>query len=250
MAIERLVDFEIPGWGEFGGAPVEIASYWERVLGMGPLGYWRLGEAGGGLVDQVTGLQASVEGDVTRGVVGALGCDPDGAIALGGVSSLVRLGRVVLPGDGASFGLCCWMRTRAVNGSAVISQYANDGGGLDPLRFGLRVLADGRLAWWKGGSYVGQTERIVNDELWHMLAVTRDGEGWVRLWVDGEEEAVFHELAGFQGTETALGGFPGVNSLAAELDEVFVTAGVVSQGALRSLYRLAVGVPDVTGGEA
>ncbi|QDU72811.1 LamG-like jellyroll fold domain-containing protein [Mucisphaera calidilacus] len=246
----RLVDFEVAGWGEFGGSgPVERASYAERVLSLGPAGYWRLGDDGPGVADRAGGPAGLVTGGGVTGVAGSLGCDVDGAMRFEG-SGAVAVGRGVLPADGSAVTIGCRVRMTAAVKGVLVSQYEQSGGVADPQRFGLRVSAEGCVGWWKGGVMLAESAVSVSDGDWHSVVGSRSGSGDVVLWVDGEVAAGGSDGQGFQATETTLGCFPGVFSLTGALDEVFVVPDVVEAEAVRSLHAMAVGVPEVIGGAA
>lgn len=95
-----------------------VTSYRELVLADGAVGYWRLGEASGDLVDSGSGgYDATATGSVTRAVTGALVGDADGAFeTAGGYAEATGL-EVALLGSAAS--IECWLRAGAIDGVAL-----------------------------------------------------------------------------------------------------------------------------------
>jgi hypothetical protein len=90
MITHKHVDFEVPDWGELAQGPAAWPSYRELVVSMGPVAYWRLGEATGATAfDEMNNLDATYQADPTLGQPGALVRDADTAIDCDGGSDYV-----------------------------------------------------------------------------------------------------------------------------------------------------------------
>lgn len=248
VAVLRHVDFEVSNWAEFGGVPVERLGYAERVLSLGPSGYWRLGDAGSSAVDMSGAASGTVIGGVTIGVSGCLESESDSAMGFAGVNQMVDVGRAVLPSDNSAVSIGVWIRTTASTTGAMFSQYVNTGTPGASERFGLRLITGGYPAWWKGGTVRAQGSQSLLDGVWHFVLGERLSTGVIKLWVDGVLVDSGSDSQGFASANSAIAAFPAVSYLTADLDEVMVVPSELGGSMIRDLYDWATGVPKVTGG--
>jgi hypothetical protein len=96
--------------------PAALSSnYQQRVLGKGPVAYWRLGESKGPIAFDATknGHNGTFNGTPTYGEVGAIRGDPDTAIKLDGRRSYVQMPdseHFSQPASGQGLTVEVWMR--------------------------------------------------------------------------------------------------------------------------------------------
>jgi serine protease AprX len=229
-----------------GSAPPAYSYQWQRcglyraaVLGDGPLGYWRLGEAGGTTAADASGngRSGAYTGGFTLGATDALSADPDGAAAFDGVSGVVTVPGI---GDGAvasGFTLEAWVRAEGRQTDRGIAgkwgyHWSTGGGGillwLDVAgNYGLAVTSD-------HANYLSTTVAPTPGK-WEHVVGTWDG-ATLSLYLNGTLLAS-RPFAGNPGSHSAefqLGGY-GVNAaryLNGALDEV-------------ALYGRALSAPEV-----
>jgi hypothetical protein len=102
---------------------------------------------------------------------------------------------------GDSFSICAWIKTSSTGGT---NHWENapivdsEMGGFD-YDFGFGVTSNGNLAFGNGGDFAGGGSgdatvpgiKVVNDNLWHHVCVSRNNtNGEIVLYVDGAQDAV------------------------------------------------------------
>ena len=155
-----------------------------RVVDDGPLGYWRLGEASGAVVDAIGSNDGAVSGTVTRDVAGALASGDDGAILFNGSSGVVRMGDVF---DITAGSYELWIKRSNTNAAL---QYIMDKG---PGQPNIALLSDHSIyvgeenVWWLSSTVP------INDTNWHHIAFTHPGgaaSGLAKLYIDGVDRTL------------------------------------------------------------
>lgn len=196
MAIQKHIDFEVPGFGEFATGPAAEPGYLSTVLTDGPVALIRFDESGGVVAAdhlvQHTGVYEPNDGTAwtggTFGETGPLAFDANRAANFDGVTGGVVFDGPLLPTTAAAaFTLSLWFRT--ASRSRLFSQALN---GLSVGDFELFLAAhNGRLvARVHDGSGVlfSSTLTACDDDRWHHAAVVREDDGTIRVYLDGEDD--------------------------------------------------------------
>jgi len=176
--------------------PSPLALYKSKVLAKSPSGFWMLDDpAGSTVADDLTAFNQDLAqtGGVTfgaaGGLLGATCVSMDGSndqlsvagqtnywpSATNGVTVLVWW-KGSVTGDN-------WASGTATQARGVIA--ANDSGTLK--RYGITIDANGKVRAFTKTSYLltGPSETVVNDNAWHLLALTQDANTYFsKLYVD------------------------------------------------------------------
>lgn len=177
-------------------------NYRNVVLGLCPLGYWRLGEASGtNAVDETLRNDGTYTGTPTLAIPGALAGDLDTAVTLNGTTQYVTMGDVLDFDTGDPLSLSCWFKTSAhggVTGDLITKLTAST-----PVRgYAMRMLAGGQIYLVLSNTDTGpqqltvRTDNTFNDGVWHHAVVTYDGStgaghspSGITIYIDGVAEA-------------------------------------------------------------
>lgn len=153
----------------------------------------------------------------------------------------------------------CWFRTGRQNDTQeLVTKFRTAGNqrGWRLITHLCRAYAQISIDGLNDISILGGTE--CTDDRWHFMAFTWDGV-WLRLWLDGREDASVVAPSGFQGAFAifgsnaplnigafgADGATAGINPHFGRVDEAFVTPDVLSEEQVRNLY--CVRVPHALG---
>ena len=159
------------------------AGYRDAVLGDGPVGYWRLGEASGTSAADETGANpGSYNGGVTLGVAGALQGDPNTAVRLNGSSGYVNVPNSASLQFGDTFSYEAWVK-RATLGTDQRLFSKGQNGALLQL-----AGANNKLRFAKSGAsdIAYSTKAITDTTTWHYVVVTKNGAS-VHIYLDGTD---------------------------------------------------------------
>ena len=163
------------------------SPYASTVLADRPLDYWRLGEPSGASLDLATADNLTINGSVTRNVVGAVPGDVNTAITFSGsssqfaASSPARVAR-------QQFSVEAWFRTSSTTGGKIIGFGNSATGNSSSNDRHLYMGKDGRVRFgvsYNGAKVVASGPGLNNGQ-WHH-AVGTFGGGTMRLYVDGVE---------------------------------------------------------------
>ncbi|TMQ10545.1 MAG: LamG domain-containing protein [Deltaproteobacteria bacterium] len=126
------------------------ASYRDAVLADAPLGYWRLGDTGSTLHDEIGRHDGNSTGACATGTTGALAGDGDAALGFDGASCAVTLGSAFGFPDNTPFSVEAWVSPRTFMATQhIFTKQHRLGGPVD----GYALLLYGGAARW---------ERVVN----------------------------------------------------------------------------------------
>lgn len=181
------------------GVRVRFTPYADMVLGDGPVGYWRLGEASGTTAIAEVGPSGTYDPGAVLGRSGALVNDANTAVnASGGVAATFG---DVLDVQVGSFSAEAWVRSPDVTTMGQRVLVKDDGaGGSWALSVG--DPGEGRVRFFIRGSTgtILDTAAVLTAATWHHIVGTYDAAtGTRRIYVDGAEVAA---------NDAGPGGFP------------------------------------------
>ncbi len=245
-SVVRHVDFEVGDWGEFSSGPTVRLSYRNAVMGMGPVGYWRLGETSGSVAGDETGNHDGVYGSgVMLGQSGALAWDGDGAVRSDG-----SVGTTVLSTSSAfemaSFTVVFWAWADVIKDRIVVLK-ANGVTAFNPTA-GWTVRTDSPSdtvfmnVRTSGGLLIGTAAPIVTGR-WYAFAFEMDGPvSRLRTYADGELIGESEKSGGIAYAGVGdLWMMPQPFDFEGAMDELAVFDRALSGDEVRALYRLGVG---------
>jgi len=223
-------------------------DYATEVLGLSPVGYWRLGEPSGSTATDLStnGNDGTYSGSVTLGQTGALIGDPDTAAQFSGGYVTVGHDNSFLLDNGT---VTLWFNDTDTVSGGIISKDASyfvTGGHLtirtddsDRLHVRLQSTTD---------SYEMTSTNAIQADQWYMLAVTFGSSG-MSMYLDGGLEDTNSYTGGLAGnTEPMVFGAntwassPGDPTPLTEyysglLDEVAIFGSALSAGQVESLHE-------------
>jgi hypothetical protein len=222
-------------------------SYSASVLGDSPSYYWRLGETSGTSAADASGNNRP--GTYVNGVVlnqpGALTGDANRAVTLDGTND--RVGRNPAAGiSGTAISTDLWLKTSNTTKEAGIVSYATSG---STEEFHLRDPRS--LDVYVKGTMVS-TGVVLNDGLWHHLAVTWTSSGGaLRVYKDGALAFSGTVRSGAsltangalvlgQDQDSVNGGFSSGQSFLGQLDEVALYPSALSQARVQAHRQIGV----------
>ena len=213
-----------------GAAPSSATNYASVVADDGPLGYWRLGEASGAVVDAIGSNNGTVSGAVTRDVAGALASGDDGAILFNGSTGAVRMGDV-LDVTAGSYEL--WIKRS--NTTAALQYMMDKGAGQPNIALGSDhlIYVGEENVWWLASTVT------INDTNWHHIVFTHPGgatSGLARLYIDGVDRTLTLSGANLVANSSNL-------SVGAGYGDFLHFAGAIDEVAL---YGRALATAEVT----
>jgi hypothetical protein len=225
--------------GEIDGC--SAPTYAEAVLADRPVLYWRLDETVGPYADRggVAELAGELEGEVERGVAGAIAGDGDRAVGFASAGSVVNVAVVerYASAESASFELWCYWRTLPAIGahSSLINAETYPSTG---FRLDFTFQGYPSVLLWPGPSPVEvRSSRPMPELVWsHVVLVLRpDGTD---LHVNGALTASSTEvLADRSADALAIGRFHGTG-VDALIDEVAVYAHALDPDRIRAHFAL------------
>lgn len=180
----KHVDFEVPAWGELASPPATHAGYAQRVLALGPVGYWRLGEASGvTAADEAGAHDGTYAGTPSLAQPGALFRDADTAVTVAG-NGYVSLPYLLNPAATA-FTALLWFKPAALDGGAVqVLAQQLDGTGVGRAWLYIDDPAGDTLATFLANTTTTGGPAVTVGA-WHFAALTCDS-GSVALYLDGQ----------------------------------------------------------------
>jgi hypothetical protein len=197
------------------------AGYVAAVLADSPVGYWRMGEASGSVLDSIGSSHGTATG-TTRDVTGALTtAQDDGAITFNGTSDKVRMGDVLDQTGAVSYEL--WVKR--ANTTGVLQYLMNKGAGQPNIV----LKADHYITVGEENfDLVLSSTAILNDTNWHHIVFTWTGAAAVdaaKLYVDGVNVGVHQNTATIAGNGSSL-------SLGAAYVDALYFAGTIDEAAI------------------
>jgi len=229
-------------------------DYATEVLNLNPVGYWRLGEAGGATADDLStnDLDGTYNGSVTLGRPGALVGDSDTAAAFSGGYVEVSHDSSLLLNNGT---VTLWFNDTDTVSGGILSKDASyfvTGGHLtirtddtDRLTVRLQSTTD---------SYEVTGADPIQSDRWYMLAVTF-GAGGLNLYLDGVLEDTNAYTGGLIGNTEPMvfaantwasspgGSTPLTEYYSGVLDEVAIFDTALSAGQIEQLHTTGL-VPE------
>jgi hypothetical protein len=196
-------------------------AYVAAVLADSPVGYWRMGEASGSVLDSIGSSHGTATG-TTRDVTGALTtAQDDGAITFNGTSDKVRMGDVLDQTGAVSYEL--WVKRANTTGAL---QYLMNKGAGQP---NIVLKADHYITVGEENvDLVLSSTAILNDTNWHHIVFTWTGAAAVdaaKLYVDGVNVGVHQNTATIAGNGSSL-------SLGAAYVDALYFAGTIDEAAI------------------
>jgi hypothetical protein len=215
-------------------------AYVAAVLADSPVGYWRMGEASGSVLDSIGSNHGTATG-TTRDVTGALTtAQDDGAITFNGTSDKVRMGDVLDQTGAVSYEL--WVKRANTTGAL---QYLMNKGAGQP---NIVLKADHYITVGEENvDLVLSSTAILNDTNWHHIVFTWTGAAAVdaaKLYVDGVNVGVHQNTATIAGNGSSLSlGAAYVDALyfAGTIDEAAIYNTVLSPTRVLAHYNAGVG---------
>lgn len=227
-------------------APVQASTYSDRILSLGPVAYWRLGETSGTTAIDTTGIHnGTYQNSVTLGSNGAILSDTDKAANFGGgANDRVQVSPFGISGTGLT--ILAWFKADTFGNDHLVSK-AN-GTATANFYWALGINGSSRMiAWVKIGGTTRQLSCPVSTmatNKWYFAAVTYNGNT-IRVFRNGVQVGT----ASYAGTVTtdssvavALGNLPaGVGDRAFDgvLDEVAIFNKALTPAEIYELYTLA-----------
>jgi RHS repeat-associated protein len=192
LALRTEIDYEAPGAGHYlrrtakrlpSAAPADPNAYRTSVLGDGPVGYWRLGEAAGTSTasdSSPSGITGTVVGGVTAGQPGTI--TGNTAMTFDGSTGAIDLGRDSRL-QTTQFSVEGWFKSTS-SATQVIYRWRYYGVDLH--------LENGHVKGFFFDSaatqYGATSPETFTDGSWHHAVTTYDG-AMLRVYVDGVERA-------------------------------------------------------------
>ena len=160
-----------------------MSRYSSAVLGMGPAGYWRLGEPSGTVAtDQVGAHNGTYVNSPTLGATGLLASDNDTAVTLNGTTQNVTVGVPVNIAGTSAMSMAVWVNVTPDATYRTIFHTGNVTDGSDILLFSQNTLSGVQRRTWGGGADNAYGAALSAGL--HFMAITYDGTN-LRLYVDG-----------------------------------------------------------------
>jgi hypothetical protein len=232
-------------------------AYRDVIMADSPVAYWRLNEASGNFIDQVSSRAAVPTGSPTRQVTGALGGDTDTAAQFNGTTQYAEAAYAAAINPVAPFTVEAWVYLTAVP-TASASVLASRSPWSSSSRAGLELdvlPTSAKLSFqWGDGSnttiYSAASPSGLNLNQWYHVVCTHDGSTG-RLYLDGllvaSTNAVYGRttsapmrLAAGRTESTAAFFFPG------RLDEIAVYATALSLTKVQAHHNAGLTPPDTT----
>jgi len=123
--------------------------------------------------------------------------------------------------NAAPYTISCWVNTTATNDGGIVTQYS-DSAPVD--RFGFR-LNSGKIAWWKGGTFLASSTTSVNTGANVFVAGTKSSGQTVQMYVNGAANGSSGtDSDDFDTANVAIANFdPGVAQYDGIIDEIRIS---------------------------
>jgi hypothetical protein len=152
------------------------APYYETVLALGPVGYWRLGDAGATAVDEMGVNNGSFAGSPTKGVTGAIAGDTNKAITLAGSPAKVSINDNNALDLGDTFTINAWISKAGSGNRGIVCKGAG--------AYYLRLNTADTISLLKDGTAMLATSTGTVGAGWHMVTATKATTA-VHVYIDG-----------------------------------------------------------------
>ncbi len=233
-------------------AVVRIYSeYKDKVLAMGPVRYWRLGEIGGDVaVDAAGSTNGKYKNSPQRGQPGAICGDTDGSVHLDGIEEYVNAKGIDISGN--SMTLLCWFK--ADDFSIPDYRFISKADGLasnDCYWMLGTVQSNGkmvlRMRIKTGGSTgtMNATSGTLETNKWTM-AIFTFAEPWVKLYKDAKQVGMGVKFGGINmdgDVKTWIGANPTEETdrpFHGSIDEVAIFSRALSSSEITELYQARI----------
>lgn len=238
-------------------AVVRIYSdYKDKIMALGPIRYWRLGEPGG---DNAFESMGTKEGKYYRypeqGQPGAICGDLDGAVHLDGIEEYVEVEKMDLPGSAMT--ILCWFKADDFNipdlrfvskakGLATDDHYWMLGtvrsGGTPVLR--MRIRTDG----WTGT--LNATSGTLETDRWTMAVTTFDSP-WAKLYKNSQLVGTglkFGAIAQTDAVKVWIGANPNEEKdrpFHGTIDEVAMFSRALTAAEIKQIYEARIALVEI-----
>lgn len=226
-----------------------MSAYSDRVLADSAVAYWRLDEASGNFVDEVSGRVGTPSGGVTYGHLGAIS-DQNPAALFDGVDGYVEM---ATPGELQPTTALTFEAWVNLNDIAQTINYIGGSGDTGNVGYALwTVGATGRVSFNVGnGTTNGRaiTTTALQNGTWYHLLGTFDNEN-VRLYVNGVLEDTEPLTGPIDYTDITTARVGQLNAINANryfdgyLDEVAIYPGVLTGSQVEVHYALHAARPS------
>ncbi|MBI5196248.1 MAG: hypothetical protein HZA10_07990 [Nitrospirae bacterium] len=197
------------------------------------ISYWKFDEGSGSIANDFTGSNNGM-------ITGAAWTTGKAGSALSfDSSSYVSVSDTNFPAGNSARTIEAWFKT-AVNDTQVILWYGNPA---PENAVYLMVWGDGYLCIgnWGGGSFERCGSTLVDNNQWHHVALTYDGAGNAKLYVDGNEELNYARTFNTTLSGTALiGGSPYGGMFNGLLDEVAIYGRAITSAEAYNHYQQGI----------
>ncbi len=197
----------------------------------GLVGYWKLDETAansctGGTNDSCDSSGYKRDGAwagnaTASATIPTLGFPNTRSVTFDGTGDYISFSDVGLPSGSSARSITAWVKTTedgGMNGKYIVA-YGTIAGGQGYL-FG--VYSGGRLVFTQVGSAIDSGATVINDDVWHHVAVTDNGVDTEKVYVDGIERG-----SGYLSPTTVLNGVgyigisdQGNDAISGEIDDV------------------------------
>lgn len=161
---------------------IALPKYRDYVLSLGPVGYWRLGEASGTVAKDETGHNdGAYVGSPTLATAGLLSGAPAPSVTVTTAQGMTVTSTDL--DDGAAFSYLMWLYVTTIGGTKWLT-YHGSGGAM------IYTTSTGQIVGAKDGgtAFVVSVGAILTTSTTHFLVVTKNGAGDTgRVFLDGKD---------------------------------------------------------------
>lgn len=213
------------------------ATYRDIVLADGPLGYWRLGDTGASLANEVGGGDAGTFAGAgwTKGATGLLVADDDKAAVSSGAANV----GITLPTNAlwarTTVTLECWIKCTAPGASYRGLIVKNN-------HYGMFLFNSLLIAYDMGGAVNRATTVNAADGVAHHCVYTFQSgvTNGSQLWFDGTSRLTFTATTSIELQAMVFGAGanpPTVQNFAGTLDEIAIYGGILTSAQILAHYQ-------------
>ena len=235
------------------------SEYRDKVMALGPIHYWRLGELSGGDALNECGPRTGNLNDPQLGQPGAICGDLDRAVYFDGMNDYVGLGKMDVPGSAMT--VLCWFKADDYNlqdlrfvskarGLAADDHYWMLGtvlSGGDPV---LRM----RLRTGESTATLNATSGTLDTGTWTMAAATFDGN-WMKLYKNSQSVGIglkFGFIAQDDHVLAWIGGNPDQETdrpFHGTIDEVAMFSRALTPAEIKRIYEARIALVEIVSWE-
>jgi len=232
------------------------SEYNDKVMALGPVHYWRLGELGGPLAKDGPGdKDGEYKNHPQRAQPGAICGDLDRAVHLDGTDDYINLHKMDMPGDRMT--ILCWFKADDYNIDDLRFISKSDGLAADDHYWMLGTVRSGgkpvlrmRLRTNGWTATLNATTGTLEAGVWTMAVATYDGS-WMKLYKNSQQVGlgVKHGfIAQDEDVHTWIGGNPNDDQsrpFHGTIDEVAMFNRALTQDEIRQIYQARIALVEI-----